>query len=404
MTGLETSVRSSSGPDKFADDESNCWLSVPSDPDPAPPLRVPCPVTEERRAELDSLLRAMPLSRLISNGMEFADAHNLQSMARAGIDWIEAGVWLGERNIRLARKALTAGHRISARLYFRFASACFRFAQNAIPSDTETKKGLYQKMIGLFADAGALDNVPTEHWTVPYEQGHLCGWVMRPAGKQAPPVVIVLGGFDGWREEHYCSAAALVDRGIAVLLVDAPGQGETRLFHQLYLAPDAHRAISRMIDALSEDHRLGNCFGIWGNSFGGFLAAQAAIADERLSACCVNGGTVRPLEFPERYPRFFNKVEAMVGTSNRGEAVSIMEKLDISGSLAALRCPLLQLHSESDQVFCLENARRLYDLAQSRDKTLLIWADGDHCIYNHPHERNSIVSDWFCEKLGATAQ
>jgi hypothetical protein len=34
---------------------------------------------------------------------------------------------------------------------------------------------------------------------------------------------------------------------------------------------------------------------------------------------------------------------------------------------------------------------------------VLTWADGEHTIYNHANERNARVSDWFLERLGATA-
>ncbi len=373
--------------------------SIPCDPEKVPAPLVPGFVSEEKRAELDALLRAMPPSRLLSNGMEYADVQNLRSMAEAGIDWVEAGSWLGERNLRLAHIALAGGHRITARSYFRWASACFRFAQNAITSDTQVKKDIYSRMMAAFSQAASLDDQPIEHWSTRYEDGRICGWLMRPAAPRISPLVIVLGGFDGWREEHHVSATALVERGMSVLLVDAPGQGESRLFHHLFLTSEAHRAFSRIIDVLSNDPKISGRFGIWGNSFGGCLAAQAAIADKRLIACCVNGGASRPLEFPEKYPRLFNKVEAMIGTMGVDHAIAFLEAIELSTSLGELRCPLLQLHSELDPVFSLANARRIHDLASSEDKTLLIWGDGDHCIYNHAAERNCAVADWFYERL-----
>lgn len=33
------------------------------------------------------------------------------------------------------------------------------------------------------------------------------------------------------------------------------------------------------------------------------------------------------------------------------------------------------------------------------DKTLRVWPDGDHTIYNHCQERTSFVADWFADKL-----
>ena len=382
-----------------ADGTTGTSWSIPSDPAPATAPEIPASVSSERRAELDAFLRAMPPSRLLSNGMEYADTQNIRSMVSAGIDWVEAGSWLGERNLRIAREAIAAGHCITARSYFFSASACFRFAQNAIATDTDAKKSLYRRLIAAFADAAVLDNRPVEHWATPYKDGQICAWLMRPSASEPSPLVVVLGGFDGWREEHHAAAAALVERGISALLIDAPGQGESRLFHNLFLTGDVHRAFSRVLDVLSEDPRLIQRFGIWGNSFGGSLAVQAAIADQRLAACCINGGASRPLEFPERYPRFFGKVETMIGASGIDRAMDVLNAIDLRETLGKLSCPLLQLHSEHDQVFSLANARLIHDQASSLDKKLLVWEDGDHCIYNHATERNCTVADWFCERL-----
>ncbi|MBR0755334.1 alpha/beta hydrolase [Bradyrhizobium jicamae] len=374
--------------------------STPCDPSAEPLPKIPVLLSPEERAALDALLRAMPQSRLLSSGMAYADVETLRSMATVGVDWVEAACWLAERNLRLAGAAKQKGHRTTALRYFRWASACFRVAQAAIAFDTDLKKELYGRLIAAFSEAAALDDCPTDHWTVDFDEGKLCGWLIRPPLSESSPVVIVLGGFDGWREEHHPAALALVERGIAALLIDVPGQGETRLFHHLYLTSDVHRAFSRIVDALLEDPRVSGRIGILGNSFGGCLVANAAIADQRLAACCVNCGASRPLEFPERYPRFFSKVEAMIGSSCNDQARAVLNALDLTASLGSLRTPLLQLHSEIDTVFSLDNARLIHDQAASDDKTLLVWKDGDHCIYNHADERNTAVADWFCERLG----
>jgi hypothetical protein len=59
------------------------------------------------------------------------------------------------------------------------------------------------------------------------------------------------------------------------------------------------------------------------------------------------------------------------------------------------------LHGTPDQVFLVENARRLHDGAASEDKTWVEWPDGDHCLYNHSLEKHTIVADWVTERLGA---
>lgn len=348
-------------------------------------------------AEQESHRRAMPIQRLLSGGMSYTDAVTMHGAAHAGVDWVECGEWLGERNLRLAYEAQSPQ---SARNWFRFASACFRCAQSAIPRDTDRKRRIFRKLVDSFAEACVLDVPVTEKHEISWQSVKLSGWLIRPEKIVAPPVVIIIGGFDGWREEYYPSAVELACRGVAAFLMDGPGQGENRLFQSLHLDTRFPDAFAVAAVYLREKCDLGQKVGIWGNSLGGFLAAMTvATYPDHFDAVCVNGGTMRPLELPERHPRFFQKVEAMVGTTDRASVMGIMDQLDLSQKVMAIKCPLLQLHSVPDQVFLLENARPIYDRAESADKTLLIWEDGDHCIYNHCEEKNMYVADWFTQRL-----
>lgn len=377
-------------------------VQIPTDPDPAaPPEALAIDDRSVFAQEQESYRRAMPVQRLLGGGMSYADARALHGMADAGIDWAAGGEWLGERNLRRARSAATAATQKTCLL---FASACFRFAQVAIPTDTARKRDLYTRMIDAFGEAGSFDRPAMEKHEIAWKSGKLCGWLMRPLGSSAPPVVIIIGGFDGWREEYYGGAVELVKRGMAAFLMDGPGQGETRLFHHLYFDRDFRAAFSAAATYLRGLECVGERIGIWGNSFGGFIAAATAAADPSFDALCVNGGTVSPLELPDRFPRFFEKVQALAGSEGRKQARAMMKQMDITDAVANILCPLLQLHSVPDSVFLLENARRIHDGASSADKTILVWEDGDHCMYNHSDEKNMVVGDWFCQRLAGDSQ
>jgi alpha-beta hydrolase superfamily lysophospholipase len=371
---------------------------IPTDP-ASVPTPAPCFAMdpESFAAEQESLRRAMPIQRLLSGGMCYADATAMHAAGHAGVGWTDCGEWLGERDLRLACGAPSAH---TARSWFRFASACFRFAQSAIPRDTDRKRNIYRKMVNSFGAACALDVPITEKHEISWRSGKLCGWLMRPANIASPPVVILMGGFDGWREEYHAGAVQLVERGVAAFLIDGPGQGETRLFHHSYLDADFPDAFATAAVHLREHCALDPRVGIWGNSLGGFLAAKTVATHPHVfNALCVNGGTMHPLELPKRYPRFFEKVEALMGSTDRARAMECLQGLDVSRDVTAIRCPLLQLHSVPDQVFLLENARPIHDHAASPDKTFLLWEDGDHCIYNHFEEKNMVVADWFAQRL-----
>ncbi|MCY4671086.1 MAG: alpha/beta fold hydrolase [Rhodococcus sp.] len=351
-------------------------------------------------AEVRANQRAMPLQRLIGSGMDYADVVELYALAESGVPWELAGEQLGDRNLERGRIAERAGHFLSAQQWYLFASACYRAGQVPLP-DGEPKLRLYRKLIDTFGDAGELADPAWEHLEIPFGDSALCGWLMLPHTLAPPPVVIVVGGFDGWREEYAVGAQALLDRGIACLLLDGPGQGETRLFRGMHMNTHFTDAYSAVIDHLMKEPRVSDRIGLCGNSLGGYLAARAAATEPRIDACCVNGGTIRPAELPERHPRFIAKVQALYGIPDCDAAFRMTEEATLQESdLALLRCPLLVLHGTPDQVFLVENARALYDGAGSTDKTWLEWPDGDHCIYNHTAEKHTLVGDWFADRLG----
>ncbi|WP_092549603.1 alpha/beta hydrolase family protein [Herbiconiux ginsengi] len=261
------------------------------------------------KAEAEAHKRAMPLQRLAGNGMDYADVVDLYRLVDDGIYWSDAGGQLGDRNVERGTVALQAGHRATAAAWFRAAAACFRVAPVPLPDRDPRKIELYRKLIASNGPAGELDDPPIEHVEIPWSGAAVVGWLLRPAGVEQPPTVIVMGGFDGWREEYHVGATYLVARGIAVLLMDGPGQGETRLFQSLHMGADVTDAYGAMIDFIRADDRLSSVVGIWGNSMGGFLAALAATRDPRIAACVVNGGTIRPSEILDRYPRFTSKIQ-----------------------------------------------------------------------------------------------
>ncbi|WP_310596225.1 serine aminopeptidase domain-containing protein [Sphingomonas sp.] len=337
----------------------------------------------------------MPVQRLIGGGMRYDDAHDLHRLSGEGIAWQHAAEFLGQRNIAAGD---AARHAASQRDWYRYASACFRFGQAALPTDDDRKRRLHALMVESFALAAQLDDPVTEKHDIAWRDGKLCGWLMRPAGDMPVPVVMIFGGFDGWREDYTLCADQLVRHGIAAFLVDGPGQGETRLRHGLYLGSDFVDAFRTVADHLLADPRF-TTLGVWGNSLGGTLATWVAASIPAVQALCVNGGTIRPAELPERYPRFWSKVEALTGSPDRAAARAIIDGLDLSGVAADVRVPFLQLHGTPDTVFLLENAREIYERVSSLDKRLLVWADGDHCIYNHSEQKNLYVADWFADRL-----
>src|SRR4051812_24550463 len=193
---------------------------------------LPRVTTENERKALDATRRALPMQRLLGNGMEYSDAVTLHGLAEEGVLWTEAAAWLGDVNLERAGAATMAANMPTACSYYLFASACYRFGQSALIRDDAAKVQLYTRARDAFSLAMGIAEPPGERievscgagslsgWLlrpsaeVSCGAGSLSGWLLRPSAAERAPVVIIFGGADGWREEYHAGAEYLLQRGI----------------------------------------------------------------------------------------------------------------------------------------------------------------------------------------------
>lgn len=366
-----------------------------------PPPPEPTGLDEQGLQSLQAARRALPVQRLVGNGMDYADAVALHEAAERGVPWTDAACWAGDANLQRAWAALAA---VTRRDHLFRAAACFRFAQSVLMRDTADKVSIYRRALEAFSAAAALAQPAYDKVEIAWGDGCLTGWLIRPPGVPAPPAVITFGGADGWREEYHDGALALRERGVATLLLDGPGQGETRILGKVYFPwrgepTGIGGAFSAAVTALLADSRLGGKVGIWGNSLGGTFAALTASSDHRIAACCVTGGSADPAKMLARFPRLAERLGAMTGTIEPGIATAMLEGLALPPTANRISCPLLVLHGGADPLFTVDEAVALAEGARSTDVEILLWDDGDHCLYNHTREKHALLADWFAARL-----
>jgi pimeloyl-ACP methyl ester carboxylesterase len=127
---------------------------------------------------------------------------------------------------------------------------------------------------------------------IPLSTGiELAGVLEQPEVSTPAPLVLLLHGFTGWKEEeHIVSlASALTSAGIASLRIDAPGSGESGgTFAEHYRLSAYIDSVAEVLDWCSAQSAVdGERLGIWGHSMGGFAAIAAAVRNaDRLRAVC----------------------------------------------------------------------------------------------------------------------
>ena len=120
---------------------------------------------------------------------------------------------------------------------------------------------------------------PGEYVEIPFEGKKLKG-VLRGKG----PVLIMAPGLDSTKEEIHAYEEPFLARGIAVLAIDGPGQGEAE--YEIPICGDYERAATAVVDWIETRSDLDRReIAIWGVSLGGYYAPRAAAYEKRFKAC-----------------------------------------------------------------------------------------------------------------------
>lgn len=351
--------------------------------------------TEDDIKTRAALLRSMPSTRMLDYGMDHWDAEHLAG-SPATQPWDAAATHLADLQIERAEDAAARGHVVTAAACYRRATAALVFAQIAYNSDTPAKRSLYKRMSQAYQRAADLHrNVLVTRLPVPFGTSQCNAWLVRPATQPPGPAVVIVGGQSGWGPAFHRQAEALARRGLSTVLLEAPGQGETRLFNGIYLDHGVEKAFSATLDAVQAETGHKGPFGVWGNSFGGLLAARAAVHDSRFAACCVNGAPARPEPSPFRTAR--EQSQAMLGVTSDDEVGAVFKTLWVDPAVDRTEAGVLVVHGSADPLISLEQQKPFLELSES--SSLRVWDDGEHTIYNHAAERTDFVSDWFGERL-----
>lgn len=133
------------------------------------------------------------------------------------------------------------------------------------------------------------------------EVARIVGLLSVPKGVERPPVVIILPGLDSTKETRHGGRGGWLRRGMAVLSMDGPGQGEASLWSKI--RPDYELALGAMIDWIESRPDLdGGRVAVIGSSLGGYYAARSAAFEPRVRATVASCGPCQGPIFQHALP------------------------------------------------------------------------------------------------------
>jgi fermentation-respiration switch protein FrsA (DUF1100 family) len=190
----------------------------------------------------------------------------------------------------------------------------------------------------------------------------------------------------------------LLARGLAVLTVDLPGQGESRQHFKLG-QPDALSIIKSAIDHLVSRPDLdGSRLGVIGTSMGAAAAMLAAASDRRIKALVEIAGFYYPSAWWDRFPPQIKEfLRYVVGAASQEELLDIVRPVNLEGHVRQIECPLLVVHGQQDPIIPFGESDLIYAEAVA-PKERMTFPLGDHGCVNIGEAR-PLIADWVAQTL-----
>jgi hypothetical protein len=193
----------------------------------------------------------------VTGPLDFSD---IQRVLRRVVDfrsWYEA--WHAEalEAEETAERFVAEGRLLSAGDMFHRAAMCHHWGQYLARVGSEQKREGRVGRVACYRRAVECLDARIEPLRIPFGGPHLPGYLHLPddAGAGPPACVVMVNGADSVKEEYHNWARQFVRRGLAVLTMDGPGQGE--LVGVLPMRPDAwEQPVGAALDARAPSGRV----------------------------------------------------------------------------------------------------------------------------------------------------
>jgi dipeptidyl aminopeptidase/acylaminoacyl peptidase len=335
----------------------------------------------------------------IASVMRSIQAGDLEGWERAWMELAEAAE--GE-----AQAAERAGHRASAIARYFHASSYYEqsdvFAKGADPK----RKVAFAKSQAAFRKGAALHEPEIRVVAVPcgdeVYDGYLCLPAV-PAGTRVPAVLFI-GGADAYSEETYFSGRGMLDRGMAMLLLDLPGRGSSIYLKGIPTRADYEVPVAAAFDWLEAQPEIDpERLALAGISLAGYYAPRAAAFEKRAKALVAWGGIMNVIDdLYDFHPRLQGQLQWLTGTKDDASCRAKLREFDLTGIAKEIAIPTMIVHGRHDRISAVTGAEKLFLAVGATDKHLHIF-DGPgagHCSYDYWRHAVPLMFDWLRDRLG----
>jgi pimeloyl-ACP methyl ester carboxylesterase len=336
--------------------------------------------------------------RFVSNGVLLADFEEVTASLDRWEDWCAAWSRRAQVHEDLGRTSLKEGYRLTAGEHLVRAAIYYHFAKFVFVQDPAQMRTAHMKAVALYREALPLIRPAGEYVEIPFEGKKLKG-VLRGKG----PVLVMAPGLDSTKEEIHAYEEPFLARGIAVLAIDGPGQGEAE--YEIPICGDYERAATAVVDWIhTRDDLDKQRIAIWGVSLGGYYAPRAAAYEKRFKACIALSGPFDWAQIWDALPDLTRETFQLRSHSKTAEqAKASAAKLTLREAARNITCPLFVVAGRQDRLVPASHAEMLAKSASGPVELLMV-EDGGHNANNRPYRYRSRTADWLAGQFGLPKQ
>jgi 2,6-dihydroxypseudooxynicotine hydrolase len=338
--------------------------------------------------------------RMCAGGVPVTDFLEVAYSIDRWDDWCRAWSERAALHEATGRECLANNQNASAAAHLVTASVEYHFAKFLFTHDVKQMKAAHMKAVECRTLALPHMTPPGERVAIPFEGKYMYGNLRKPVGavgKQA--VILIIAGMDSTKEEQHYYEQLFLDRGIATLAFDGPGQGEGE-----YDWPIRHtfeEPVAAVIDWVEKRADLdGDRVGISGSSMGGFYAPRAAAFEKRVKAAIANSGAYSVIDNFDPRPQTLKDAYLLrTHSKTMEEAREKTRPFDMTGVASRITCPMFIIAGKEDHVTRWQDAERVAKEVKG-PCVFLALEGGIHVGHNRGHLWRTQCADWMAEQLG----
>jgi pimeloyl-ACP methyl ester carboxylesterase len=338
--------------------------------------------------------------RFIQNGVDYNDFVRTVKRVDTWGQWLPEWSRTADEQAGFAGEAEDAGHEVTAGHAWRRAATDRHFGKFVWMVDLDLAREATLRTVDEMTRAHRHLDPTAERITVPLDGGTAHANLRRPAGTNAAPYVVLIPGLDSTKEEFWYFEQSFLDRGLATVSFDGPGQGETGL--ELPIRHDYEVAVRALLDRLAgRSHLDHGRVGLCGVSLGGYYAPRAAAFEPRVRAVA---GISGPFCFGDMWsdlpPMTRQTFVVKSGARDDDEGRRLAGTLDLEGVCRRITVPALYVTGKLDRLIPWQQTERQAE--ETPHGTFVNYPDGNHGVSNMPYRARPFVADWMADQLRGT--